>query len=101
MASLMFLLGPAGIFAASSATHTIKIENMMFANGVETSIKAGDTVVWENADLVPHTVTAENGSFDSKVIDPGKSWRFTFKKAGVIAYKCLLHPTMHARLTVK
>jgi plastocyanin len=101
MASLMFLLGPAGVFAASHPTHTIKIENMMFAMGSEVSIKSGDTVVWQNADLVPHTVTAEDGSFDSKVIDPGKSWKFTFKKAGKIAYHCLLHPTMHAQLTVK
>ena len=54
-----------------------------------------------NKDLVAHTVTAKNGTFDSKEIAPGKSWTFTPKDRGQFDYKCTLHPTMKGTLVVK
>ncbi len=82
------------------ATHTIVIEDMKFTPA-EITVHAGDQIIWINKDLVPHTVTAEDGKFDSKLIDAGKSWRFKPSLKGVAAYKCLFHPTMKAAFTVK
>lgn len=63
-------------------------------------IVLGDVVEWENRDLVPHTVTAEDRSFDSKTIEPGRSWKLQTHKKGIIYYKCSFHPTMTARLVI-
>ena len=64
------------------------------------TVKAGDTIVWVNKDLLAHTTTAKNGAFDSKVIQPGNSWRFVAKTAGTFPYTCSFHP-MTGTLTVQ
>jgi plastocyanin len=85
---------------ASAAEHTIVIENMAFAP-TELTVQAGDKITWMNKDLVPHTVTATNKRFDSKLIEPGKSWSYRAQKKGSISYKCSFHPTMNAKLVVQ
>jgi plastocyanin len=64
------------------------------------TVKAGDTIVWVNKDLLAHTATAKNGTFNSKVIEPGKSWRFVAKAKGSFPYTCSFHP-MNGTLTVR
>jgi len=84
---------------AAAQTRTISIEGMQFAPASFT-VKQGDTVVWENRDMVPHTATAR-GAFDSGPIAAGKTWRLVAKKAGRFEYVCTLHPTMKATLVVE
>ena len=64
------------------------------------TVKAGDTVVWVNKDLLAHTATAQSDAFNSKVIQPGQSWRFVAKTKGTFPYLCSFHP-MTATLTVR
>jgi len=64
-------------------------------------VLVGDTIVWTNKDMVPHTVTDTNGAFDSGELAPGKSWSLVAKKPGAYRYLCSLHPNMQAALTVK
>jgi plastocyanin len=85
---------------AAAATHTVVMEGVGFVPNVVT-VARGDTVVWVNKDPFPHTATAQDKSFDSKEIAPGKSWRFTAKKSGTIPYVCKLHPSMKGTLIVK
>ena len=80
-------------------THTVTIEGMRFRPEV-LSVASGDTIVWVNKDLVPHTVTSVAGSFDSKDIQADKSWSYTIRTKGDFAYICTLHPTMKATLRV-
>lgn len=89
-----------GIASPKSQTVTVVIENMKFSPA-ELEVKKGETVIWVNKDLVPHTATADDGSFDSKMIGPGKSWKYQPKKAGTYSYKCTFHPTMLGSITVK
>lgn len=84
----------------SPATHTVIIEGVQFSPSALT-VKAGDTVIWINRDPFPHTATANGGRFDSHAIEPGRSWTFTPKKAGVISYGCTYHPTMKGTLRVE
>jgi plastocyanin len=66
------------------------------------TVKAGETVEWKNADIVPHTVTAADGkAFDSGSIAKGASWRFTLVKSGTYDYNCTLHPNMKGKLVVQ
>jgi plastocyanin len=91
--------GPAAAAAPMPATHKVVIEGMRFDPPVLT-VKVGDTILWVNHDPFPHTVTAQEGQFNSHEIAPGRSWRYTARNAGGFAYACTLHPTMVATLRV-
>ena len=103
VAVLSVVLGTIGAVTGDqpkSKTHTVTIEGMRFQPEVLT-VSPGDTVVWVNKDLVPHTATSKEGGFDSKDIQADKSWRYTIQTTGEFAYICTFHPTMKAMLRVK
>lgn len=81
-------------------THTVTIERMRFEPEALT-IRAGDTVVWTNKDLVPHTATSKRAGFDSKMIPANASWKYTVRKKGDYAYTCTFHPTMTGKVRVR
>jgi plastocyanin len=85
---------------AAAATHTVTIEGMKFVPG-RLEVKAGDTIVWTNKDIVPHTVTSTAAKVESGQIDGGKSWRYTVRKAGEIDYVCRFHPGMKGSILAK
>jgi plastocyanin len=64
------------------------------------TVGVGDTVVWTNTGEIDHTVTADDGSFDSGTISPGETFEFTFDKEGEFAYHCDPHPFMVASIVV-
>jgi len=82
------------------------------------SIQAGDAVTWINDDREGHTVTSgespgrfewmdtkelgeADGIFDSGRFMPTESWTYTFDKAGVFNYFCIIHPWMSGAVIVK
>jgi plastocyanin len=81
------------------ATVKVAIEGMQFSPA-DVAVKAGDTIVWTNTDIVAHTVTSPTGAFDSNLIPPGGKWKFTVRKTGAFGYKCSYHPTMTATFKV-
>jgi plastocyanin len=89
-----------GAALAKPTTHSVSIEGMQFQPDVMSAAR-GDTIVWTNRDLFPHTVTSTTGDFDSHEIKPGESWTYRVSKTGDLAYVCSLHPTMKAALRVK
>jgi plastocyanin len=91
---LLFLPAPA--LAAPAVT----IRNDAFSPATLT-VRAGETVTFTNDDDDAHTVTATDGSFDSKGLDTNGVWRHTFSKPGVYAYFCELHPFMKGTIVVK
>jgi plastocyanin len=84
---------------AGASTATVSIENFAFLPGVA-MVKTGGTVTWTNQDIVPHTVTADDGSFDSGSLAQGAHFSHTFQQAGTVAYHCKYHGNMHASVTV-
>lgn len=77
----------------------VKIANLAFEPAT-LSTEAGATVTWTNDDTVPHTVTSDDGAFDSGIFDPGASFSWTFAGPGTFAYNCQLHPTMEGAVEV-
>ena len=61
----------------------------------------GDTVTWLNQGLDTHSVTADGNIFDSKDIDAGKSWTYTFATPGIFTYYCDPHPWMTGPVMVE
>ena len=64
-------------------------------------IGVNNTVTWVNNDDAPHTVTANDGSFNSGNLDPGQSWSFTFTDPGTYTYHCSYHSWMEGTVIVK
>jgi len=65
------------------------------------TVKAGTKVAIANGDPDQHTVTADNGAFDSGTLKPNGSGSVTFTKAGTFPYHCAFHPFMHGTVTVR
>lgn len=76
------------------------MRNTTFVPG-RIQITAGTTVVWRNDDQLIHTVTANDKSFDSGLLEPGKTYRRTFDKPGQYPYYCLPHPFMKGVVVVR
>ncbi len=55
------------------------------------TIQKGATVVWINQEADTHTVTADDGKFDSGDLDLGGMFSFTFNEAGTFPYYCEIH----------
>ncbi len=88
-----------GAVARKPQTHTITIDAAQFSPAA-IEVKAGDTIVWVNKDILAHTATSPAGGFDSKVIQPGASWKYVARKKGAFPYTCSFHP-MNGKLTVR
>lgn len=72
--------------------------NSFSPNPVE--VKVGETVTWVNDDSGRHTVTSEDGVFDSGMMGKGQAFSFTFDKAGEYLYHCSPHPGMEGTVVV-
>ncbi len=78
---------------------TITIKQMQFNPAVLT-VKAGDTVLWINKDIVAHNITEEKSkAFYSDTLAVGKSWKMAVKDSA--GYYCSIHPTMKGKLVLK
>jgi plastocyanin len=77
----------------------VSIYNSAFSIGT-LNVAAGTTVTWTNNDGMTHTVTADDGSFDSGNIAPGGTFTFKFISAGTVGYHCKIHSGMKASVVV-
>ncbi|HUP01516.1 MAG TPA: cupredoxin family copper-binding protein [Gemmatimonadota bacterium] len=78
----------------------VSIRDFIFGPA-EIRIVAGETVRWVNDDGVAHTVTADEGSFDSGLIQPGEGYSRRFEAPGRYPYHCVPHPFMKAVVVVE
>ncbi len=65
-----------------------------------TTIHVGDTVTWTNTGNAPHTATANNGSFNTPLLQHGQSASHTFSQPGTYTYYCTVHPFMKGTIVV-
>ncbi|MEJ2202793.1 MAG: cupredoxin family copper-binding protein [Gemmatimonadota bacterium] len=91
---------PVDDMMASADTVRIDIANLNFSQA-DVMVDVGTTVVWTNRDPLHHSVTAEEGGFDSDLIDPRGSFALTFDAPGTYAYHCTPHPFMQGRVVVR
>jgi len=86
---------------SGDAVRSAKVEIADFAYDPDpVTIEAGGKVIWINRDSVPHTATAEDGSFDTGTLEEGKLASETFKQPGTYPYVCSIHPQMHGTVEV-
>jgi plastocyanin len=87
----------------SCTSDCVTIEDYSFAPATLT-VKAGTRVTWTNAGPSAHTVTSDDGAFDSGTLaapsggggygggSPGGVFQSTFNTPGTYTYHCAIHP---------
>jgi plastocyanin len=88
---------PAGASAASQPV------NVLFAAFSPTPLDVlpGETVEWSNVSDRRHTVTADDGSFDSGDLFGGNHFSRTFTAVGAYPYHCTVHAGMIGEVDVR
>ncbi len=83
-----------------SKTESVSIRDFAFAPG-NLKIPVGGAITFTNYDSVAHTATANDGSWDTGLLNKGESKTITFDKPGDYTYHCSPHPNMVARIQVQ
>ncbi|WP_114948930.1 cupredoxin domain-containing protein [Microvirga calopogonii] len=93
-------LGMPGSPASPAGTsQPILMKGIAFAPQ-QVTVHVGDTLEWANQDIVVHTATAKDKSWDVNVL-PGKNGRMVMKAAGTFDYICRYHPNMTGEVIVE
>lgn len=77
--------------------HIVEIVKFKFDKKL-LNVKVGDKVTWINKDIVPHTATALDKSWDSGRLNKGESFTLTIKDETSLDYFCAYHRQMKASL---
>lgn len=86
--------------ASALAAVPVDIQFQTYAPG-EIDVLPGETVEWMNVSSRPHTVTADDDSFDSGEVDGGDRFAVTFDAVGSHGYHCRLHLGMVGEVDVR
>jgi len=79
---------------------SVSAENFSF-NPSSIEVAVGTEVTFTNNDSTAHTITSDDGAFDSGQLASGQSFKHTFTQAGTFTYHCSIHTTMHGNVIVK
>ena len=103
--ALLMFVPPA--VAQDAGVESVPIQNAWsvnigdnFFDPPQSAVEPGSTITWTNNGDEPHTVTADDGSFDSGVLNPGDSYTVAFGGQGTVTYHCEIHPEMRGSVTV-
>ncbi len=65
------------------------------------SVAVGQKVTWINRDSSGHTATADDGAFNSDVLNPGQKYTWTPKHPGTYSYSDYTQSTLQGTIVVK
>ena len=87
--------------APAPRRYAVEIKDMAFVPATLT-VAVGDTVVWTDRDIVPHTATEDRaGGWEAGPIMGGESGMLVMRTPGTVRYACRFHPEMHGTLEVR
>lgn len=89
ISSLLMAFSPLASVNAATQASVRMIDNIFSPYTI--TIEEGTTITWTNDGYMAHTVTADNGSFDSGSINSGGTYSHTFNTSGTIYYHCTFH----------
>jgi plastocyanin len=80
---------------SSGATSQVVLGDCVFTPTV-TRVAVGTTVTWRNASSQEHEVVGANMTWGAhaKLLSPGDTIGWTFDRAGLYGYSCMIHPGM-------
>ena len=81
--------------------HLVEIREMAFTPAA-IEVAVGDTIIWQNRDLFPHTSTVGGAAgWDTREIAAGGEGSAVARRPGSYEYICEVHPTMRGRVIVR
>lgn len=90
-----------GVGSASAEPKIVEITIEHFAfTPANVAVAVGDTIVFVNKDIVPHTATAADNSWTTGEITHGASARVTLPQKAAADFFCQFHPMMKGHLTI-
>lgn len=91
-AFVLAMLAGSAVWASGANVQTadVVIDDDLFQPR-DLTVAAGTTVNWRQQGANPHTVTADDGSFDSNILNTGATFSQTFSQAGTVRYHCSIH----------
>lgn len=102
LGAVLALAGLPGRLRAHDGTHEVDVGIARFVfDPARVEILVGDSIIWANADLAPHTATAEDGAWDTGTLDKDGRGRITFETPGEHPYFCAYHPHMKGKVVVR
>jgi plastocyanin len=99
-ALLVLGLALAAPASAPAATFPVNVQFQDFGPG-QLDVLPGELVEWNNVSERTHTVTADDGSFDSGDLEPGATFSVQFAAPGLFAYHCTKHAGMVGEIDVR
>jgi plastocyanin len=94
--ALLLAISPA---AAAPRTYVVTIDKLKFG-AVPAELHKGDAILWVNRDILRHSATAVNHSFDID-LPAGAKAKMVLKSSGSIPFVCRYHPGMRGVLRVQ
>jgi len=85
---------------ASAESHVVEMRGLEFLPA-SLDVAVGDTITWINMDVMPHTATAGDGSWDSGLMEEGDEYSLEIEDGtSTGGYVCNYHPTMMGDLNM-
>ncbi len=85
---------------SSGSGDAVDIKNFKFIPP-DLTVKAGTKLAVTNEDTAEHTLTSDDGAFDSGDLGQGDKATITLSKPGTFTYHCDFHAFMTGTITVK
>jgi plastocyanin len=95
VAAALLVVGP-----AQAATISVGIKSTGFSPA-NVSLNHGDSITWKNNDKSNHQVVANDGSFASPILGPGKTYTHRFDNAGTFHYHDAIKTSLRGTVSVK
>ena len=99
-AASLLALAPAAT-AADTAPTGAQVSILFGAvTPTQVDVLAGEQVDWSNSSVRNHTVTDDNGDFDSGTLAPNNHFTHVFTSTGSFTYHCRIHPYIRGEVDV-
>ena len=98
--TLLLALSAGLALAANGSVSIVEDQGQYKYSPANVTVQAGSKVVWTNNSDAPHTVTADDSTFDSGSFNENGTFEQTFSTPGEFAYHCTIHSYMQAKVTV-
>ncbi|WP_261843174.1 plastocyanin/azurin family copper-binding protein [Aliamphritea ceti] len=84
---------PVPLVSLAAQQYKVSIQSFAFVPA-QLKVAPGDQITWFNEDIVPHTATAKDHSWDTGIIEPGQQVTVQIPAGAGAEYYCLYHPMM-------
>ncbi len=102
LATAMLAVGAIGTPASAATAPAVEAQILFESfSPSQLDVLPGQTVQWSNTSERRHTVTADDGSFDSGDLFDGDRFSHEYDVVGAYAYHCTVHPGMTGEVDVR